>query len=201
MERLARNCIQSNRLFDLGINDTQFHRIFHYHHKNGAVSEINITKRNCYCSDFYDRAICKHIVAAFICADQKLSGMKSKGPTLRSRRRNLKPKAKRSLSADDRNQLMINEEVESIEFRALAVEPVRDETSKKRGRRPKNSKALETDDLPTKIIIPTIPIIPIDVVNTINSQIQQRRTSARLNKAASSTSIIIEKVVSKKLKK
>ena len=69
-----------------------------------------------------------------------LFGLKEKGPTLRSRRRNLKSKKKSSMSADDLSNLYkVIEEVESIQFEALAVEPVKVITPKKRGWKPEEA--------------------------------------------------------------
>ena len=38
--------------------------IFDYNHHDGSTSRINVSKGTCDCSEYYDKVICKHLVAA-----------------------------------------------------------------------------------------------------------------------------------------
>ena len=51
--------------------------IFDYNHHDGSTSRINVSKGTCDCSEYYDKVICKHLVAARTQTNIKIKATKS----------------------------------------------------------------------------------------------------------------------------
>ena len=62
-------------------------KIYDYNHKSGKISSADLNKEWCSCNEFFDYAMCSHLVKIALLENYLLPGMKLKSKSLRIRHR------------------------------------------------------------------------------------------------------------------
>ena len=106
--------------------------IHNYKHDKGGFSVIDVDQKKCTCPTFFDKAICKHLVAVCLKFNIQLNGLSFFPKRLQTRQR--KKQQYKDLSWTEEP---VQEEIPVVQ----------QELPKKRGRQPKISKALDLEDV------------------------------------------------------
>jgi hypothetical protein len=161
--------------------------VFDYNHQDGTTSRIDVEKSTCECHDYYDRAICSHLIAARLATEEVVPKL-----TLRTRRRRGPgQKKKRPLSADDaidltpmkkNNHSCKGKSALTKEIFPLAKKP---KVSRRSSSCSNFEVSLQSDVEPAVVVVPVVyKNIEPQVINTINRRLRRSQKKRSVAAAA-----------------